>query len=199
MKRNLLLMAVLSVSGMGFAQGSMGGMDHGTMSGMSGQSGMSMQMDMSGLEKLGGKAFDRAFLSMMIPHHQMAVDMARAVLPVSKDASVKRWANAIIKAQESEIKQMNTLLKSYGGSDTAMANMMKSSISGMADMVKKAKNPDVAFVQGMIPHHVSAIDMATLALQKSSDARVLKLARDIVRDQATEVHDFRLWLIKRGV
>ncbi|WP_370567264.1 DUF305 domain-containing protein [Deinococcus sp. DB0503] len=199
MKRNLLLMAALSVSGLGLAQGSMGGMNHGNMSGMSGQSGMTMKMDMSGLEKLQGKAFDRAFLSMMIPHHQMAVDMARAVLPISKDATVKTWANAIIKAQESEIKQMNTLLKSYGGSDTAMANMMKSSMSGMADMVKKAKNPDVAFVQGMIPHHVSAIDMATLALQKSSDARVLKLARDIVRDQATEVHDFRLWLIKRGV
>lgn len=192
-------MTVLSVSGLGLAQSSAGGMDHSTMSGMSGQSGMTMQMDMSRLEKLDGRAFDRAFLSMMVPHHQMAVDMARAVLPLSQDANVKRWATAIIKTQESEIKQMNTLLRSYGGSDAALASTMKSGMTGMADMVKKAKNPDVAFVQGMIPHHVSAIDMATLALQKSSDARVLKLARDIVRDQATEVHDFRLWMIKRGV
>ena len=193
------MMAVLGISGMSFAQGSMGGMDHSNMGGMSGQSGSSMTMDMSAPAKLKGKVFDRAFLSMMIPHHQMAVDMARAVLPRSKDATVKRWANAVIKAQESEIKQMNTLLKSYGGSDVAMADMMKKSMSGMADMVKKAKNPDVAFVQGMIPHHVSAMEMGMMALEKSSDVRVLKLARTIVQDQAAEVHDFRLWLLKRGL
>lgn len=199
MKRNLLLIAAVSLTGIALAQGSMPGMDHSKMGGMSGQDGMSASMDMSGLEKLKGKAFDRAFLSMMVPHHQMAVDMSRAVLPLSKDATVKQWANTIIKAQLGEISQMNTLLKTYGGSESSMANMMQGSMSGMADSVKKAKNPDVAFVQGMMPHHVSAIDMATMALQKSSDARVLKLARDIVRDQANEVHDFRTWLVKRGL
>jgi len=198
MTRNLLLISALTLAGMAFAQGSMGGMDHSNMN-MSGSSDMSMKMDMSGLEKLKGKAFDRAFLSMMVPHHQTAVEMSQAVLPVSKDATVKRWATAIIKAQQSEIKEMNALLKNYGGSDAAMANMMKNGMKGMTDMVKKAKNPDVAFVQGMVPHHVSAMEMGMMALEKSSDARVLKLARTIVRDQASEVHDFRLWLMKRGM
>ncbi len=198
MKRILMLAAVLSVTGVGGAQ-SMPGMNHGSMGDMSSMSGMAMKMDLSGLEKLSGKAFDRAFLSMMVPHHQMAVEMARAVQPLSKDATVKRWAAAIITAQQGEINQMNAWLKDLGGSDAAMANTMKSSMSGMGDAVKKAKNPDVAFVQGMVPHHVSAIDMATLALQKSGDARVLKLARDIVRAQATEVHDFRTWLMNKGL
>ncbi|BDP44638.1 hypothetical protein DAETH_46070 (plasmid) [Deinococcus aetherius] len=199
MKRNpILIVGTAAVlAGVALAQGSMSGMDHSQMSGSS-MSGMTMKMDMSGLEKLSGKAFDRAFLSMMVPHHQTAVDMARAVLPVGKDAAVKTWANAIIKDQTREISQMNTLLKTYGGSDQAMANMMKTSMSGMADMVKQAKNPDVAFVQGMLPHHSSAIDMAQLALAKSSDARVLKLARGIVTAQAGEMYDFRLWLNKRG-
>jgi len=198
MKRNLVMTALFGLSTAGLAQG-MAGMDHSTMPGMSSSSGMTMKMDMSSLEKLKGKAFDQAFLSMMIPHHQTAVEMSRAVLPVSKDATVKRWANEIIKAQNKEISQMNTLLKSYGGSDLGMANMMKKSMGGMADMVKKAKNPDVAFVQGMIPHHTSAIDMATMALEKSSNATVLTLARDIVRAQASEAHDFRVWLMKRGL
>jgi len=198
MKRALMMTAALSLSGLSGAQ-SMAGMNHGPDHNMSSMGGISMKMDLSGLEKLTGKAFDRAFLSMMIPHHQAAVEMARAVQPISKDAAVKRWAAAIITAQQGEINQMNTWLKNLGGSDAAMANMMKSSMSGMGDAVKKAKNPDVTFVQGMVPHHVSAIDMATLALQKTSDARVLKLARDIVRDQATEVHDFRTWLMKKGL
>lgn len=198
MKRNSILIAGAAVSliGVALAQGSMGGM--GGM-GAGSMPGMSMKMDMSSLEKLQGKAFDRAFLSMMVPHHQMALDMARAVLPVSKDAAVKTWANMVIKDQAREITQMNTLLKSYGGSDTAMANMMKTSMSGMADMVKKARNPDMAFVEGMVPHHASAIDMANMALEKSSDARVLKLSRDIVRAQAQEMYDFRTWLMKRGM
>ena len=113
------------------AAGSMAGMDHSNMN-------MSQMpaMDMTSLKQLKGKAFDRAFLSAMIPHHQAAVDMAKAVLPVSKDATVKAWANAVIKDQTREITQMNTLLKSMGGVNTAMANQMKSSMSGMADMVK---------------------------------------------------------------
>lgn len=200
MQRNLMLMvgAGMVLAGAAVAQSSMGGMDHSQMSGGT-MSGMTMKMDMGGLEKLQGKAFDRAFLSMMVPHHQMAVDMSKAVLPRSKDVTVKTWANAVIKDQNREINQMNTLLKSYGGSNTAMANMMKSSMSGMADMVTKAKNPDVAFVQGMLPHHASAIDMANMALEKTSDPRVLKLARDIVRAQAQEMYDFRTWLMKRNM
>lgn len=193
--------ASLLVAGAAFAQ-SMPGMDHSNMPGMSGSASSTMpmgKMDLSGLAKLQGKAFDRAFLSMMVPHHQMAVDMAKAALPVSKDATVKAWANAVIKDQTREITQMNTLLKSMGGVNTAMANQMKSSMSGMADMVKKSKTPDVAFVQGMLPHHASAIDMANLALQQGQDARVLSLAKTIITAQAKEMLDYRTWLKKRGL
>lgn len=156
-------------------------------------------MDLSGMKKLQGKAFDRAFMSAMIPHHQAAVDMAKAVLPVSKDATVKTWANAVIKDQNREINQMSAWLKANGGTDANMAKMMSGSMQGMASMVKSSKTPDVAFVQGMIPHHASAVDMANLALQQGSDQTVLKLARDIVKAQAQEMYDYRQWLKKRGL
>lgn len=209
MKRTALLLvgSAALVSGIALAQGAMGGMDHSKM-GMTpaatpmGQGTMpmggGMSMDMSGLQKLSGKAFDRAFLSMMIPHHQTAIDMARAVLPVGKDATVKKWANKVIQDQTKEINTMTKLLPAFGGNDQAMANMMKSGMAGMANAVKTSKTPDQAFVQGMLPHHSSALDMAQLALEKSSDARVLGLARDIVTAQAGEMYDFRLWLTKRG-
>ncbi|MGY2897139.1 DUF305 domain-containing protein [Deinococcus sp. UYEF24] len=183
---------------------SMPGMD---MSKSAAGTGMGMNtnsMDMSkmsamattGLEKLSGKAFDRAFLSMMIPHHQAALDMAKAVLPVSKDTQVKSWATAIIKSQQAEITTMTALLKPLGGSDPKMAAMMDG-MKGMGVMVKSAKNPDLAFVQGMLPHHSSAIDMAKVALQRSSDPKVLSIAQDIVLAQAKEMYDFRTWLLKQ--
>lgn len=157
---------------------------------------------MTGMSELGalrGRAFDRAYLSMMIPHHQAAVEMARAALPVSRDATVKAWANAVIRDQQREINQMNTLLKGLGGTDTAMAATMKRSMGGMGDLVRKARNPDVAFVQGMLPHHASAIDMANLALQRGQDARILSLSKAIITAQAAEMLDYRTWLSKRGL
>ena len=54
---------------------------------------------------------DVAFVRAMIPHHQGAIDMARAVLKYGKDARVKEWANQIIKAQEAEIAAMQDWLK----------------------------------------------------------------------------------------
>ncbi|ULH17836.1 DUF305 domain-containing protein (plasmid) [Deinococcus sp. KNUC1210] len=189
MKNTLPLLTAVLI-GTVFAQTSM----HHSAAPMASQS-----MDVSGLKKLSGHAFDRAFLSMMIPHHQAAVDMSRAVLPLSKDAQVKTWAKAIITAQLREIGQMNTLLSTYGGTDMKMANIMKSSLRGMGEMVKMSKNPDVAFVQGMLPHHSSAVDMAKLALEKTNNPQLLRLARDIVTAQAGEMYAFRTWLLKRGL
>ena len=175
-----------NMSDMSMSSMSMGNMEMSRMSAMSTAS----------LEKLSGKAFDRAFLSMMIPHHQAALDMARAVLPVSKDVQVKTWAAAIIKSQQAEIGTMTALLKPLSGSDPRMAAMMNV-MKSMGQMVKSAKNPDIAFVQGMLPHHDSAIDMAKVALQRSSDPKVLSIAQDIVLAQAREMYDFRTWLLKQ--
>jgi len=148
------------------------------------------------LSKLSNKAFDQAFLSMMIPHHQAALEMARAVLPTTKDATVKRWAQSIITSQQAEIGTMTALLKSLGGANPKMTAMMDG-MKGMGGMVKAAKNPDIAFVQGMLPHHSSAIDMANVALQKSADPTVLKLAQNIVLAQAKEMYEFRTWILKQ--
>ena len=56
---------------------------------------------------------DVAFVQAMIPHHQGAIDMARAVLQFGKDDQVKAWANEIITAQESEIAKMQEWLKQH--------------------------------------------------------------------------------------
>jgi hypothetical protein len=57
---------------------------------------------------------DVAFVRAMIPHHQGAIDMARAVLKYGKDDRVKEWANQIIKAQEAEIAAMQDWLTQHG-------------------------------------------------------------------------------------
>jgi uncharacterized protein (DUF305 family) len=49
---------------------------------------------------------DRDFAGMMIPHHQGAIDMAKAELQFGKDATLRKLAKAIVGAQEKEIALM---------------------------------------------------------------------------------------------
>ena len=56
---------------------------------------------------------DRDFAAMMIPHHQGAIDMARAELQCGKDAQLRDLATKIVAAQEDEIKFMQGWLASH--------------------------------------------------------------------------------------
>lgn len=68
----------------------------------------------SGMQGKTGKELEKAFLTEMIVHHQGAVDMAKMLL---QDKTISpelvKFANGIISAQESEIKQMNDWVKNY--------------------------------------------------------------------------------------
>lgn len=49
---------------------------------------------------------DKDFVSMMIPHHQGAIDMARIELKYGRDPVLRAMAEDIVKAQEKEIADM---------------------------------------------------------------------------------------------
>mgnify|MGYP003394322234 CR=1 FL=1 len=68
---------------------------------------------MSGLNGKTGDAFDKAFLSEMIVHHQGAVVMAQAVLKNSRRPELIKLANDIISAQTGEINMMKTWQKNW--------------------------------------------------------------------------------------
>jgi hypothetical protein len=59
---------------------------------------------------------DRDFVTLMIPHHQGAIDMAKALLLYGKDPQMRRLAQEIITEQQSEIQLMQLWLKQHGAS-----------------------------------------------------------------------------------
>jgi uncharacterized protein (DUF305 family) len=61
------------------------------------------------LESMKGTEFDREWTSMMIEHHQGAIDMARTELAKGASDDAKALAQKVIDAQQAEITEMQAL------------------------------------------------------------------------------------------
>lgn len=75
---------------------------------------MTMQDMVQMLEGKTGDEFDKAFIEGMIPHHQGAIDMARAAQKSAKHAEIKEMADDIIEAQQREIDMMKEWQREWG-------------------------------------------------------------------------------------
>jgi uncharacterized protein (DUF305 family) len=64
-------------------------------------------------------------------------------------------------------------------------------VSQGARLIRHGNGIDLAFVEDMIPHHVSAVEMAELAPGRARSAFILNLARDIIRSQNVEIATMR--------
>jgi uncharacterized protein (DUF305 family) len=92
--------------------------DHGGAMGSSGSmpmpgmpmSGMMTDDEMGELEGATGADFDRMFLTMMIRHHEGAIEMAEALLAEGEHPGAQELARAIITAQRAEIETMEAMV-----------------------------------------------------------------------------------------
>ncbi|CCG04780.1 conserved exported protein of unknown function [Blastococcus saxobsidens DD2] len=76
--------------------------------------------------------------------------------------------------------------------DTAAES--NTSADSSATVSEQFNDADVAFAQGMIPHHEGALVMAEMALKRASDPRVLDLAECIQAGQGPEIDLMTGWL-----
>ncbi|GAA1129729.1 DUF305 domain-containing protein [Nocardioides aquiterrae] len=89
----------------------MSSMDHGDMSSDE-MGGMMTEDEMAELEAASGAAFDQMFLTMMIEHHEGAIEMAKTEQAEGEFPEAVDMAEEIETTQAEEIQKMQDLLKS---------------------------------------------------------------------------------------
>lgn len=78
------------------------------------------------------------------------------------------------------------------GNDTTSTTATSTAAEIPADAAFNAA--DVAFAQGMIPHHTQAIEMADMASEQASSPEVNELAAQIKAAQGPEIDQLTTWL-----
>lgn len=92
----------------------------GVERGSLGVPGHMMGMDGDPADLRDARDFDRAFVEMMIPHHEGAIAMARAELAKGTDPELRDLAQRIVTAQEREVRFMRDVVREGGGAGAAV-------------------------------------------------------------------------------
>ncbi len=202
----LLTAVVLLVASCGSAGGGMGNMDEGRMErkggsakeGMKGMDHSEMDGGSGGMVMKNGRYSDERFIDAMVPHHESAVDMAEVALKNAEHEQVKRLAEDIVSTQETEIRELKSIKQEEFGTSSVPMDMSADQMKGMGMMADPQsladEDPfDKAFIDSMIPHHRSAIEMAEVAATETTNPEIKDLAKDIVEAQRREISQMQQW------
>jgi uncharacterized protein (DUF305 family) len=163
--------------------GGMPGMDHGSSP---------MPTSANAVEF---NAADEMFVTMMVPHHVQAIEMADLVLgKVGIDARVSELAQQIKDAQGPEIETMKSWLSAWGvpyvdaqpGGMNHGGGMMSDDDMAALESATGAEASRL-FLEQMTQHHQGAIDMAQSELGAGQNADALALAQTITDAQTAEI------------
>ena len=160
----------------------------------------------------GASDVDRAFIDMMVPHHESAIAMAQIALERSERQELIALANDIISAQQEEIAQLKGWRLEWFGSDEtpsmdAMPLMPGVNMPGMGgmdgqtmdmskdvEMLRTAEPFDLEFMQAMIAHHQMAIEAGGIVSAETQVGELRTLADGMVTSQTAEIQEMEAWI-----
>ena len=142
---------------------------------------------------------DNDFASMMKAHHMGAIEMAQMEANQGTNPQIKQMAQKMIDDQQKEVAELNTFLSghsAHGGGD-GFHKEAKAIMNSMKMDMDHSGSIDKQFVEMMIPHHQSAIDMSKAYLRSGAHEQKLRtMASNIITSQQKEIEDLKSWLDK---
>ena len=153
---------------------------------------------------------DRDFLSHMIPHHQVAIDMSKEHMKHTKHDIMYKILRDLIRIQEYEITLMRTYLENATENvskvDTHqrfLPTIVSSIYPNTLGLTSTYCDPsffqsshptshspivsDKMYIEHMIPHHQVAVDMCKMLLQHTKSDFLIQLAYGMIRTQESEI------------
>lgn len=174
----------------------------------------SQDISIEGSNPCTDKLTDIEYLEHMIPHHQVAIDMSKLLIPHTQNPIMLHLCRDIIRKQGYEIWEM-TMMKS-NISDTITSNSpwhidkIPTKLEIHAPIMSKSKdgncNPlffkpndhsahmegmkitDNSYLEHMIPHHQVAIDMSKRLLLHTNHSYLIDFCRKLIIDQQGEIY-----------
>lgn len=138
--------------------------------------------------------YETRFMSEMIDHHAMAVQMARMCTAEAVHHELVDLCREIISAQNAEIGQMQRWLRHWYGVRHA-PHMGAVDMRQMQRLERRhGAEFEVAFLQMMTRHHRLAITRAQGCLDRAGHEALRAMCRDIVTTQRAEIAQMQTWL-----
>jgi uncharacterized protein (DUF305 family) len=121
---------------------------------------------------------DSEYIDHMIPHHQVAIDVSKQIMPYTKLIPIIAICRNIIRSQEYEIWEMKNMKI---GNDN-LNNDNKSHNMDYNNIIT-----EIDFLKHMIPHHQVAIDMSIKLLLYTINPYMISLAKNVIIQQRFEI------------
>ena len=178
--------------------------------GAPGQSGRTFSADeLAQVEGVSYTDADVRFMQGMIPHHRQALDMTALVRQNAGSEAVRQMALRMEISQRDEIAMISSWLRERGESiEMPGMGAMQHSMMRMLtpEQMRELSNSrgtefDRLFLEGMIQHHLGALDMVTQLFNTSGAAQestVFKFAEDVDADQLMEIERMQAILDQIG-
>ena len=162
-----------------------------------------MNSQMDAMEMTGDA--DHDFASMMVMHHQGAIDMANKELEKGNDATIKAMAQQMITKQTAEKAELTTWLASHTPVPDAEGEAFDEEMMNGMEKMKNWKDAQVLtgdadsdFAQLIIKHHQAAADDANGILHHGHHDEIKEMAKMMIEDQTKEITDLTAWLKGNG-
>ncbi len=150
-------------------------------------------------------AYEINFLTGMIPHHQMAIDMSKLALRDATDPQVKGLAKRIISEQMPEIAQMKRFL-AVDGVKNYQPGKAADEVKDLQTLgTQRGSAFNVAFLTMMTDHHTRAINGDGMGMIGAAEANgrvaqpgLKQLTARIVSTQSRELTEMQGYLARGG-
>lgn len=161
---------------------------------------------------------DLLYIDIMVPHHEMAVAMARIAQVQSTRPEVVSLAAEIVEAQTGELDQLRAWREAWypdvpalsetqifagletkasspgrGGAPGLDSLAMTGMQSAVAELCEAAGPFDLAFIDHMVEHHTGAVLISELVAAEAIHPEMRQLAQSVVDTQSAEITTMLGW------